>query len=484
MYSLHRRQFVVGSKPFTLDHWCSKQLDPLTWISFCPELPVSLTTDAQGIPWCLVGRAVATIEAQADPLTAITQTSSRDVASLYQSWAGRWVLIGQGQVHLDASGLLGCFYGVDQNGEGWCSSSPSLLTSILFPEVAPKTDPKTLKYRTGISWFIPPRSRFEGIRRLLPSQVLTIRDASLQPRALMPPINPSLEYNEALELLTSCLVTGLKRLAEQENQLWLGLSAGFDSRVVLAMARYAGIDLKTFTRLTPRMSLADRILPPQLAEQSGYEHFFLKKGKRNLELQHFATEHTSSHVSPGDAEPFITGVRSSLQGICLGGQCFGVGKVLYRSFPEQISDPEETARHILHIKQEPLLSSTLTALQEWLEWVIQTPHEHLDWRDRFHIEQRLAGWQSSKEQLYDLDDVERFFLINSGRNYSLLLSLEEKRRLNSQHQVELLRRTVPQLLDYPINPNDRYFGIIRVIYRRSLDAPYWFNKVRHKLPKI
>ncbi|MEQ8998161.1 MAG: hypothetical protein RID53_16835 [Coleofasciculus sp. B1-GNL1-01] len=484
MYSLHRRQFVVGSKPFTLDHWCSKQLDPLTWISFCPELRLSVTTDAEGIPWCLVGRAVETLEAQADPLTAIPQTSSRDVPSLYPSWAGRWVLIGQGQMHLDASGLLGCFYGVDQNREGWCSSSPSLLTSILFPEVPPKTDPKTLKYKTGIAWFIPPRSRFEGIRRLLPSQVLTIRDATLDPRALMPPINPSLDYNHALELLKSSLVTGLKRLANQENQLWLGLSAGYDSRVVLAIARYAGIDLKTFTRVTPRMSLADRILPPQLAELSGYEHFFLKKRQGHPERQHLATTHTNGHVSQGDAQPFIHGVRSSLQGICIGGQCFGVGKVLYRSFPEQISDPEETACHILHIRQEPLLSSTLTALTEWLEWVLQTPHEHLDWRDRFYIEQRLAGWQSSKEQLYDLDDVERFFPINSSRNYSLLLSIEEKRRLNFQHQVELIQRIAPELLNYPINPDNWYFGMVRGLYIRLLDDPlYLFKKISNKFQK-
>lgn len=79
------------------------------------------------------------------------------------------------------------------------SISTSIITSILFPDIDPITDSKTLKYKTGIAWYILPRSRFEGIRRLLPSQILTIHNASLQPRALIAPIHPSLNYREKLQ---------------------------------------------------------------------------------------------------------------------------------------------------------------------------------------------------------------------------------------------------------------------------------------------
>lgn len=89
------------------------------------------------------------------------------------------------------------------------------------------------------------------------------------------------------------------------------------------------------------------------------------------------------------------------------------------------------------------ISTEVAGIREWLQWAIANPQEHLDWRDRFFIEQRQAGWLSSKEQLYDLTKLERFPILNAARNYALLLGLEESQRLGSLVQVELLRRLNP-----------------------------------------
>lgn len=485
---LHRRQFVIGPEAFRAhDDWCCRQLEASTWASYCPELRAGWTSDADGALWGLFGLAVETLEDKAEPLAEIARTRSADVPDLYASWAGRWVLLGRGQVHMDASGLLGCFYGKAPSNQTWVSSSPALLARILSPDALPAVDPRPLLYEVGISWFTPPRSRFAGMHRLLPSQVIELNTGSIRPRPLMPPIDPARGYDETLELLKQSLVTALRRLPTKGRRLWLGLTAGFDSRLMLAIARCASIDVMPFTRVAARMSVADRVLPPLLAHELGYDHIFIRGRKGNPDSKHFVAEHSAGHLSDGDAKPFIQGVRDCLEGISFGGHGFAVasGFVDLRLLPDTVNDPKIGAVQIARVFREPETSTATAGVRDWLEWVIENPQEHLDWRDRFFIEQRQAGWLSSKEQLYDLSKLERFPVLNAARNYTLLLGLEESQRLGSLAQVELIRRLAPQLLNYPFNPQDQYFGILRVTAVKSSDDPlYVYRKVAGKLRRM
>lgn len=480
----HNRQFVIGPKAFrAYDDWCCRQISASTWISHCPNLRTGWAIDADGYSWSLLGLATETLEDRADPLLEIARHPSADIPNLYSSWAGRWVLVGREQVHMDASGLLGCFYG-KAHQQTWVSSSPALLVQILSSGAELHIDPRSLRYRKGLSWFTPPRSRFEEIRRLLPSQVVHLDTGDIQSRSLIPAIDPTRSYDETLELLKQSLITALRRLPVDNNEIWLSLSAGVDSRLIFAMSHCAELHSVPFTRIAARMSLADRLLPPKLAQELGYQHVFFRggSGQQRRDRQQIVMEHTAGHVSEGDALPLLQGVRDSLKGIAIGGQCFGVGKVLGRKYPASIDNPEVAAQQIAALIEEPTTSSAVTGIREWLEWVLKTPHQHLDWRDRFYIEQRLAGWQSAKEQLYDLVQLERFFPINSARNYALLLEIDESYRIGAQHQLDLIKKTVPQLLKDPCNPPDRYFNPVSATIIKSLDDPlYTYRKLKGRL---
>jgi hypothetical protein len=476
----HRRQFVIGPEVFRVyEDWHCRQFDARTWISYCPELRASWTTDADGTAWVILGVAVETLESLSEPLAEIAQTTSADVPNFYASWAGRWVLIGNGQVHMDASGLLGCFYGTTRDGQVWVSSSPALLADI----VSSKADSRQLYYQNGLSWFTPPLSRFVDISRLLPSQVIELKDGSIHPRPLLPPINPHLDYEEALELLSQSMMTVLRQLYQQESKVWLGLSAGVDSRLVLAMAYHGAVNITPFTRIAARMSVADRILPATLADKLGYDHIFLHGRSCQANRKHLVTEHSAGHVSEGDALPFLQSVRDSLEGISVGGWCFEVGKAMWRkSLPDTIDDIEICTQQIARLYKEPLNSSAIAGIRQWLEWVKQTPQVHMDWRDRFYIEQRLAGWQSSKEQLYDLSNIQRIPIVNAARTYALMLSISENHRLNAKYQLDLISQAVPQLSCYPCNPSDKYFGKLRaIIIKSSYDPLYIPRTIARKL---
>ena len=472
----HRRQFVIGSSPYIAnENWQSDRLSQNSWLSYCQDLRICRATDLDGIEWTLLGMAMETT-AKIEPQEAIAKLSTTEVSDRYSSWAGRWLLIGDRQIHLDANGLLGCFYG-ELAGDLWLSSSLVLLAQILDTDLK---DDRTLVYGRGMAWYTPPRSGFRQLKRLLASQKIDFITGEISPRPLMPPIDRDRSYQKTITLVEDALVTALQNLGRQQP-LYLGLTGGYDSRLMLAIAVKAGIKFTTFTRVAQRMSFADRILPPKLARQCGIPHVLLrnKPPQEQQPRKQLVRQHAGNNVSDGDAEPFVTGVRDKLSGISFGGHGFAIASGFHtlRQLPATFT-PNEGAVQIAQLFDEPADSSAVIGMREWLSWVQQHPQPYLDWRDRFFLEQRQAGWLSSKEQVYDLTDLIRFPILNASRIYCLLLSIPETQRLGSLVQVALLERLAPQLCRYPFNPADEQFNRwLRVAIATRDNPKYLYRKL-------
>lgn len=474
---IHRRQFVVGPEPVLVDRgWAAREVASGTFISHCNGLPVATVRDGNGIPWHLLGLAVQTDPQRPDPTAEIVAAGTGEVARLYPAWAGRWVLIGNGKVHLDASGLLGVFYLPARPAAGgprdtWLSSSASLLAELTKSEVVPGGIERIKE--GGVNWYPPPRSRYAGIRRLLPSQVLVLPGGELRSRPLLPEPGQAEGtggYEDVLSGLQEGLTAGLRRAAEGHRRLWVPLSAGYDSRLVLALALHAGLNVKTYTmrkanewRLVgnsrPRTSYvlkADMTLPPLIARQAGVEHRWIPKGPfcgSDLEL---FDGHTGGHTVENDRAYFSHGQWGWLEpgDLILRGGVFEVGHCFYwKRFPGKYAPgalpaPDE----VIDAFELPGDSLHARAIREWLAWAAEAPVADIDWRDRMYIEQRVAGWLSSLEQALDLVAGERFYPLNAGRFFRLLTSIPEQKRLAKTHHVDLIARTAPDLLRFPFNP--------------------------------
>jgi hypothetical protein len=425
----------------------------------------------------LAGLAVQTLASALDPLDQITATRTSSVPELYTAWSGRWLLVGDGEIHLDAGGLLGCFYGEDVRGRTWASSSAALLEKAIAAESPLAPDPRRLRYERGLNWYPPPRARQARIRRLLPSQTLDLREGSVRARSLLPPIDPRRGYDQTLETLGDALVVALQRLPRDRDPVWLSLSAGLDSRTVLAAAAKSSVAFALFTYVGARTPPADRLIPPRLARELGHDLTLLRRGRRGRRRMtrarmQLVIAHSGGHVAEGDAQPILHGSRDALDGVATGGWGFGVGKALNREgLPPTLDDPAQVARRIGSAFGEPEESGAVAGLREWLEWTLETPQDHLDWRDRFYIEQRLAGWQSSKEQVYDMMALERIPIINSARCYALLLEVDEPVRASLRHQRDLVERMCPRLARHPANPSVGQLGLAPVTAAMLRDDP-------------
>ena len=275
---LHRRQFIVGPEPVLAgEGWISEQIGPSLHLSRCPELAASCVTDKRGVTWRLLGLALQSDPVAPEPLEQLAGNEQSALLDIYGSWSGRWILISDSEIHLDAGGLIGCFYRAIRHGsttELWASSSPALIVAIPGRERIHHVGPK-LHSGKGMDWYPLPRSGFAGVDKLLPTQVLSLAPATVQrvsPRAPLLDAQKPRTYEGALDVLQRTLVTSLSRLREGGEAIWLPLTAGFDSRLILAAARQADLSLTTFTQHYPLMESADVQLPPLLARELGYEH--------------------------------------------------------------------------------------------------------------------------------------------------------------------------------------------------------------------
>jgi hypothetical protein len=474
---LHGRQFVIGPEPFSAPpDWRTVELEPGIFVSHCPALRTGFAQDLDGTRWMLLGLAVQTEPGAPDPLIGIEGAHSGQVPDLHPAWAGRWLLVGGGLLHLDASGLLGCFHGRDRSGRAWASSSPALLRQLVDPDTAVATSSGlALDMHVGVSWYPPPRSRSDSMRRLLPSQTLGLRDGEVLARQPLPEIRADRSYEETVAALATGLVEAVRRLP-RDQPLTVSVSAGLDSRVVLAAAERAAVPYAPFTRISRRMSPADRILPPRLAAALGRPLRVQRRSSRrgrasSAERLPLVIAHCDAHISEGDAHPLLEGTRDELSGIMLGGWAWDVGKATMREkLPPSFADARTGAQVLADAHLESS-AEIRDAFREWLEWVELTPQAHLDWRDRFYLEQRLAGWQSAKEQVYDMLALERVPIVNSGRLYSLMLEVDEARRITRQLQWDLVERLCPPLAAFPANPTPRELGFHRAIAVKLRDDP-------------
>jgi hypothetical protein len=369
--------------------------------------------------------------------------------------AGRFVTVEDDTITLDAIGSLACYYR-QIDGDMWASSSPELLRALEPRLNYPR---ERLEWGSERNWFPPPLSGIEGIRRLLPSQSLNIHDGSVAKYAHLPEI-PSLSYAEALDAIETLLRRTVSAAAER-FPLWVPLTAGADSRLILAACVAENLDVTTFTFEAPdgHQHPQDRLLPPRIAETAGVEHRLFCPRRPDPELEHLFDTHTAFHSHDLDRALMVRGQWEHVpkEVLVLGGNGWEVGRCYY--WREQPPVPDE-----------------------YRAWLAEHPSE-LDWRDRLYIDQRMAGWLGANEQGLDVTGRQRIHPTNCGELLALLLALPVSRRRDGHYRAELVRRLCPPLGRIPINPSLTMAEALgrRIKLERALLRDRELHYVSHRL---
>ena len=452
--SLHRRQFVYGPRGY--GGWPAVPV-PGGVLSHHPELSCRQVSAENG-SWPRLEEPLEGEPEAGRPDDQLAACSPADVHAATAGWSGRWLVIDPGgRVHLDPCGLLACVFR-QHDGQVWASSSPALLAGLPgLPTLVP--DGRQLAHQVGANWHAAPGTGFVGLDRLLPSQALDLPTGQLLPRRLVPDL-PQRTAEDVADELQRRLTAALTQLTEQSPRVWIGLTAGIDSRGVLACAVAAGLPVSTYTQLHDRMSLADRELPPRLAAAAGVPHVLVPPGPADAGRLSLYDAHSGGAAQDRDRDFYARGQWEFL----------GPGEVAVRSGAFEVArgwrrrDPHGHTGHRI-----PPLSVLRTFLAEpsptfaqdldrWREWAERHPEPDLLWIDRMYWEQRLGTWAATTELSLDLLDGRSAVPANCRAVFEALLAVPEADRVDKSVQKRLIA-TVPALDAFPLNAAPKTFPL-------------------------
>lgn len=455
-----RRQFVLSPRPTEVPHgFVPHELRSGWHLSTCPTLPVTRAVSTQGRDRILLG--VATDTAGRDLTHDLGQLDRAGLETAYRAWSGRWVLIDDEEVHLDGTGLLSVY-----RREDVLASTPALLPGAGVPD-RPLHLAHILNFQPG------PGTGIDGVTRLVPSQVLSLRDGSIRTRALAHPQQVAEHDAPALVEEVGRLLLAAVAGAAELGPVVVPLTAGYDSRLLLAACMELGVRPRLVTQRYPALPAGDRRLAPLLAERLGLRHEFVDRGVHDPGLAVRYDQQVAGLVREADRDFFAHDQFGWVHegDVLLRGTALDYTRGGMHSWLEGVElDAGPLARAL---GADP---AQRDGLARWVAWARSDP-QPMTLHDRFCIEQMLCSYTAVTETALDLLAPHSVMPGNSTAYQEAALSLPLSWRKTDRHHAELVARWAPAIADVPYNPprtaREKIRRIPAALRRRARGVAAW-----------
>ncbi len=455
---LYRNQFILGPDVNGFESWRGFDLSGGLQLRIHPELNFNLAR-LDGKLILLLGYILDPGNPDAsdsDILTALLRKSGSCAEIIRNTfgYGGRWVIIfddGRDRILFhDAAGLRQVFYAKMDSGI-WCASQPGTISGILDlkmdPAAAEFINSEEFKKDKENRW--PAESTaYKEIRHLLPNHWLDLKTGV---RKRYWPDGPLgvLSMNEGLQRAADRL-RGLMKSAAQRFEIALSMTAGLDSRLVLAASRQIKNRLEFVTVNQVRMGAAhpDVIVPRRLLAKLGLPHTtiesgfqvedgFLKTFHSSVDFAHrlYAYDAYAIYKYGGQRKVAVTGSVSE------------IARCSYR-LEGQISS--ETLARLQRMGRNKF---ALNNFDEWLSGLGNIYNLHP--LDLFEWEQGHGNWLAMCQQEFDSAWKDIFTPFNCRALLLDMLSVPEKFRspVPGRFYKRLISRLWPEVLIQPINPH-------------------------------
>lgn len=457
---IYPKQFVISPKAYTAENFQSFELANGFVLSYHNNLSVFLSDDKRII---LLGDAWQADPARQPPIQGIRELLRSEqgilplesILKMEESWCGRYVLIVQGNVFLDVSGLLGVFY----SAQG-ISSSCGLLANVMGLQE------RIFEGDKDCNWLPGPLTQYEEIKRILPGQVYNYIDHKSISRNLLSDRSFSDKTEqELLKIFADYFSSSLKNMAAMfaDAEVYIALTGGYDSRAVAALAEYAGIHYKCYTQEHENMTVGDIEVPEEICAALHKEYMYIGRDPK-LYSPEKATEyirHTSGLANDADKlyyayqqyEPLFGGRQKKV--LLLRGGIWENVIEYYRKYFSDVIDPE-TVFDYFNANNHPLLKESL---MKYFELWDEGAQANLSDCNRFYWEQRDGSWLSSIEQGFDLlENVKSFQVLNCRLLLTILINFPREKRISKMHEADIAAFACPAMKNIPYGSNKRING--------------------------
>lgn len=381
--------------------------------------------------------------------------------SLVNQYSGRHVILfgtlSEPNIVTDATGMRSVFYA---GQEGIVASHAVLVERALDGSIVRDKLPFQYGYPGNRTPFLrtkilTPNTYYEmsrnAIHRFWPT-------ADLSPRRVED------VADEILDAATTAFIN-----ASKGQSLKMALTAGLDSRVILAVGLNSGINFDTYTYGDAENTARDRAFARDLADSFGIRHTTVPRLPLSKRLDQLLSEVTYSPHHKG-----VTGGLMELfdnpHSVAVTGNLLEIGRSFYRGrrmegYPQPVTADAMTQLHYRSMSAnsrkiieeyglERYIDIANLAFQVFIEDTdFHSPAELLDGFDLFYWEHRMATWHGPALAERDFY-AEAFIPFNARNIFEATLSVEQEERDNSSVFYRLIEQVDPKLLDLPVNPRN------------------------------
>jgi hypothetical protein len=459
-----RRQFYLGPEFLReFPAWNRMTVDGTLCLTVHPDLETYQATN-KGKSITLLGCILDPNNPQAtnaDVIDALMPNldGCEDFWKYTSDFGGRWVLVvNDGQETIlfnDAAGLRSIYYTHPSSlKKTSCASQPGLIAETLAMamdrEAVGFIDSR--EYNDNeIYWLPGDTSLYEEVKTVLPNHYLNMRTG--EARRYWPDADLERISHQDAVAESSRLLRGLMMSAHRRYDLALSLTAGWDSRVMLALSRDMVHDLFFFTLTYPDTeNTRDVVIPAVLLRKLGLKHTIIGyPGQVNLEFKHVYQRSISTANTAYCADAQAMYDRYPGDRVCITGDVAEIAKCYYRL--PNVKGGEVSARDLAElcgIGTHPFL---MKAFDKWLS---ESEAHNVHLLDLFCWEQIAGRKQALIRAQYDIAH-ESFSPFNCRSLLVTMLSVDEDYRRPPGHTFlrELIENLWAEVLSVPINPPEK-----------------------------
>lgn len=482
---LFRRQFILGPHFVQrLKSWRKLKIRDSLYLTVHPDLPL-LQTDYRDMSLTLLGYILDPYEPKANDNDIINRlirqiNATDDIFQHTENLGGRWILIlddGEDiRLFNDATGLRQVFYTSDTSQTIWCASQPGIIAEELNLGIDDEARHEFIdspEFKNNIEYWWPgDSSPFKEIQHLLPNHYLDLKkgvcirywpDKKLDYISLEKGVEKSAE-----------IVKGLIKSAFNRFDLAFTITAGLDTRVLLAASREVSGSVYYYTLLCYGLTKEspDVKIPSELLSKLGIKHSlivcpshmdgeFKEIYKRNVSTAHDGWGNTAQGIYWHYPQEKVSVKGNAIEAA----RCF-----YYRTMKVEKVDARELAK-LTEMGENPF---AVKHFESWLSEAEGIANRcNINILDLFYWEQRMGNWQAMSQLEWDIAQ-EVFTPFNCRSLLTTLLSVDKKYRRPPDYKLfkKLIIYFWPEALAEKINPkswNASFLdGLVRLLIRVRL----------------